>query len=256
VPGGSVNDVLVVDDFEIIRDLMVGMISDQGYMVQSAENGLQAVEKARVGNFKIIFMDCDMPVMDGFRATSAIRKMKLPNRPLIVALTANALPEQREECLRIGMDAYLTKPIDREALFNTLDELADDSEETNRSDSRAKSHDPVFDLSAALDALEGDSNLLGEIVEISLRQFPKHMENIRAGVSGQDPKALEHAAHALKGSAANLLARRVMEAAARIEEIGRAGSTSVPKEDLASLENELAKLQTALGEFEKDYARS
>ena len=154
------------------------------------------------------------------------------------------------------MDAYLSKPIEREALFNAIDELTVNSEETKRSDSRAPSHDPVFDLSAALDTLDGDSNLLREIVEISLEQFPKHLQNIRAGISGKDPKVLEHAAHAMKGSAANLLARRVMEAAASIEAIARAGSASVPKEDLASLEAELTKLQVALGEFEKENARS
>ncbi len=250
--------VLVVEDNPINQILAERLVRKRGYDVFIANNGREALAALEDRKFDLILMDIQMPEMSGIEVTEAIRgKEKDTGKHIpIIAMTASALNEDRERCLAAGMDAYLTKPIDREALFNTLDELADDSEETNRSDSRAKSHDPVFDLSAALDALEGDSNLLGEIVEISLRQFPKHMENIRAGVSGQDPKALEHAAHALKGSAANLLARSVMEAAARIEEIGRAGSTSVPKEDLASLENELAKLQTALGEFEKDYARS
>ncbi len=250
--------VLVVEDNPINQILAERLVRKRGCGVFIANNGREALAALEDRKFDLILMDIQMPEMSGIEVTEAIRgKEKDTGKHIpIIAMTASALNEDRERCLAAGMDAYLTKPIDREALFNTMDELADDSEETNRSDSRAKSHDPVFDLSAALDALEGDSNLLGEIVEISLRQFPKHMENIRVGVAGQDPKALEHAAHALKGSAANLLARKVMEAAARIEEIGKAGSTLVPKEDLASLENELAKLQVALGEFEKDYARS
>ena len=82
------------------------------------------------------------------------------------------------------------------------------------------------------------------------------MAKIREGVTIQDPKLLEYSAHALKGTAANLLAQGVVEAASKLEEIGRAGTVAGSKEALASLEEELGKLQLALGEFEKEYARS
>ncbi len=250
--------VLVVEDNPINQILAERLVRKRGYGVFIANNGREALAALEDRKFDLILMDIQMPEMSGIEVTEAIRrKEKGTGKHIpIIATTASALKEDRERSLAAGMDAYLSKPIVREALFNAIDELTDDSEESNRSDSRAQSHDPVFDLSAALDSFDGDSNLLREIVEISLAQFPKHMENIRAGVSGQDPKALEHAAHAMKGSAANLLARGVMEVAARIEEIARAGSTAVPKEDVASLEDELAKLQLALGEFEKEYARS
>jgi two-component system, sensor histidine kinase and response regulator len=82
------------------------------------------------------------------------------------------------------------------------------------------------------------------------------MEKIRRGISDQDPEILKRSAHALKGSAANLLAQGVMEAALKLEEMGRSGSVAGSSEALVSLEEELRKLESALGEFEKEYARS
>ena len=250
--------VLVVEDNSINQVLVERLVRKRGYGVFIANNGREALAALQDRKFDLILMDIQMPEMSGIEVTEVIRRREkgTGEHIPIIATTASALNEGRERSLAAGMDAYLSKPIEREALFNAIDELTVNSEETKRSDSRAPSHDPVFDLSAALDTLDGDSNLLREIVEISLEQFPKHLQNIRAGISGKDPKVLEHAAHAMKGSAANLLARRVMEAAASIEAIARAGSASVPKEDLASLEAELTKLQVALGEFEKENARS
>jgi HPt (histidine-containing phosphotransfer) domain-containing protein len=150
----------------------------------------------------------------------------------------------------------LAKPIEKDALYETMDFLTGSSEEDTRGSTATRSQNPVFDLGAALDSLDGDTELLREIVGISMTQFPKHMEKIREGISARNPKILEHAAHSLKGTGANLLAQGVMEAASRLEEIGRAGSVAGSKEALVKLEEELTKLQVALREFEKEYATS
>jgi HPt (histidine-containing phosphotransfer) domain-containing protein len=107
----------------------------------------------------------------------------------------------------------------------------------------------------ALESLDGDFDLLREVIGISLTQFTKHMQNIREGVANGDVKLLERAAHALKGTAANLLASGTMEAASRLEEMGRAGTLAGTQDALQTLEQELAKLQQALGEFEKEFAQ-
>jgi CheY-like chemotaxis protein len=203
-------------------------------------------------------MDIQMPEMSGLEVTAEIRrKEKNTGEHIpIVATTASAMKEDRERCLEAGMDAYISKPIEKEVLFDTIDRLTGYSQQTKPGDARARSNDPVFDAAAVLDSLEGDSELLREIAGIFLAQFPKQMEKIRAAVSNRDPKLLEQAAHALKGTAANLLAQGVVGAASKLEEIGRAGTVAGSSQALALLEEELGKLQSALGELEKEYARS
>jgi two-component system, sensor histidine kinase and response regulator len=202
-------------------------------------------------------MDVQMPEMSGVEVTAAIRRKEKDTGEHIpiIATTASAMKEDRELCMEAGMDAYISKPIEREVLFETIDRLTGYSKEVTTRDAAVRSYDPVFDVGAALDSLDGDSGLLREVAGIFLAQSLKHMERIRRGISDHDPKNLQHAAHALKGSAANLLAQGVMEAASKLEEIGRAGSVAGSKEALVSLEGELGKLESALGEFEKEYAR-
>jgi HPt (histidine-containing phosphotransfer) domain-containing protein len=106
-----------------------------------------------------------------------------------------------------------------------------------------------------LETLDGDFDLLREVIGISLTQFIKHMQNIREGVAHEDPKLLDRAAHALKGTAANLLATGVVDASSRLEEMGRSGSLAGSKEALTVLEEEISKLQQALGAFEKEFAQ-
>jgi HPt (histidine-containing phosphotransfer) domain-containing protein len=166
------------------------------------------------------------------------------------------MKEDRDLCLEAGMDAYISKPIERETLFNTIDRLTGYSKEVTTRNAEVRSCDPVFDVGAVQDSLDGDSQLLREVAGIFLAQSPKHMEKIRRGISDQDPEILKRSAHALKGPAANVLAQGVMEAALKLEEMGRSGSVAGSSEALVSLEEELRKLESALGEFEKEYARS
>ena len=114
---------------------------------------------------------------------------------------------------------------------------------------------PAFDPEAVLDSLEGDSGLLLEIVGISLVQFPKHMEKIRESIRKKDPKNLERAAHALKGAAGNLLARRIMNASSILEDMGGASSLEGAEKALVTLEEELERLQVELEEFKNEHSR-
>jgi two-component system sensor histidine kinase/response regulator len=250
--------ILLVEDNRINQILAQRLIRKRGDQLVVTNNGHEALAVLESERFDLILMDVQMPEMSGIELTAAIRrKEKATGEHIpIIATTASAMKEDRDLCLEAGMDAYISKPIEREVLFETIDMLTGCSKEITTREAEVRSYDRVFDVGAALDSLDGDSELLREVAGIFLAQSPKHMEKIRRGISDLDPKILQLAAHALKGSAANLLAQGVMEAALKLEEIGRAGSVAGAKEGLVPLEEELGKLESALGEFEKEYARS
>jgi PAS domain S-box-containing protein len=250
--------ILLVEDNTINQILAQRLVQMRGDQIVVASNGREALAALERERFDLILMDVQMPEMSGIEVTQAIRRKEKETggHVPIIATTASAMKEDRERCLAAGMDAYISKPIERDLLFDTMATLTGDSKETWRSDTTAQPFDPVFDVAAVLDSLGGDLELLREVAGIFLSQTPKHMEKIRKAISERDAKVLDRGAHALKGSAANLLAQGVVGAASRLEEIGRGGSVDGSREALASLEEELRKLELALAQFEKEYARA
>jgi CheY-like chemotaxis protein len=250
--------ILLVEDNTINQILVQRLVRKRGHHIVVANNGREALAALESQHFDLILMDVQMPEMSGLEVTAAIRKKEnnTGEHIPIIAATASATKEDRERCLEAGMDAYISKPIERALLFETIDRLTAYSKEAKRNDVGSRSRDPVFDAGAVLESLDGDSDLLREIAVIFLAQSPKHLEKIREAISKKDPNHLERAAHALKGAAANLLAQGVIEAASKLEEIGRAGYVAGSRQALASLEAELGKLRSALGELQKEYARS
>ena len=117
-------DILLAEDNLINQKLAMKVLSKLGYTPELANNGKEAVEKLMLKDFHIILMDMLMPEMDGLEATIAIRKTS-PYQPVIIAMTANALPEDREACLKAGMNDYISKPISLEILVRTLQQVAE-----------------------------------------------------------------------------------------------------------------------------------
>jgi CheY-like chemotaxis protein len=113
--------ILVADDNAVNRKLLSAMVSKLGYQVSVVPDGAQAVQAVRGDTYDLVLMDWQMPVMDGFEASQAIRELEGARAQTpIVALTANAMPGDRERCLAAGMDDYLSKPIRQDALAETL----------------------------------------------------------------------------------------------------------------------------------------
>jgi PAS domain S-box-containing protein len=250
--------ILLVEDNTINQILAQRLIRKRGHEIVVVNSGREALAALERDRFDLILMDVQMPEMSGIEVTAAIRskEQSTGEHIPIIATTASAMKEDRERCLDAGMDAYLSKPIEREVLFETIDALTGYSKDPKPTQGSHRSHDPVFDVDAALMSLDGDIDLLREITGIFLAQVPRHMEKIREAISSRDPKLLARAAHGLKGAAANLLAQGVVETASKLEEIGRAGYVAGSQQALVALEEELGKLQSALGEFEKEYAQS
>ena len=255
--------ILVAEDNSVNQRLVVRLLEKLGYRTDVAGNGLEVLQALSAIPYTAVLMDCQMPEMDGYEATRAIRQREAavaltlhPQHPRllrlpIIAMTANAMQGDREKCLAVGMDDYIAKPINPDQLKAALERwiplLATDSEEPRTGKgSSAHSASSVLDLEEALARVEGDRAFLADLVQIYLEESPAMLAAIQAAVAANDPKALQHAAHTLKGSVGNFGATAAFAAAFVLEGMGRQEEISGATAALAVLKQELARLQPAL----------
>lgn len=239
--------LLLAEDNPVNQRLTVSLLEKHGHQVAVAANGREALEQFRTNHFDAILMDVQMPEMDGFEATAAIRAEEQGSgRHLpIVALTAHALKGDRERCLAAGMDAYLSKPVQPRMLAQVLQEITVGAPPTHAQ--QAKSNQPmVLDERDLLARVAGDRKLLREMASIFLAESPAMLSRVREAVGRGDPEQVRKAAHAFKGAAANLSARRAVEAALELENLARGPSLSGATAALARLENEAASVDHRL----------
>lgn len=208
--------VLVVDDNSINRKVAMRMLAKIGASVEEAAGGEEAVREWARGGFDLILMDVQMPGMDGYQATEAIRagEARRGGHVPIIALTAHALPEDRRRCLACGMDEYLSKPVRLEELARMVESIMAAREESAMQPTPER--EPLD--RARLDEVSGgdvefERELLGEF----LNGAPKLLAEAAASAGGEDlPRGLR-AAHTLKGSAASVGAMPLSEAAREVE---------------------------------------
>ncbi len=233
--------VLIAEDHPVNRKLFESILKKQGLQVISAENGKKALELADLEQPDLIFMDCQMPVMNGYEASMKIRDagIKTP----IVAVTANALKGEKEKCLESGMTDFLPKPFKNrdivpilkhwlstetpEEAENGLEEL-DDVEELESLDEHdvtreeLNQEDPaVFDLKQALDTFMGDLNLLVSLLNPFIEQMEKYLKMLEDPDVFSELQEVRGIGHAIKGSARNLSMEELGMAAEALEFSGR-----------------------------------
>jgi CheY-like chemotaxis protein len=183
--------------------------------------------------------------MDGFEATAAIRDKERSGeaRLPIVAMTANAMKGDRERCLEAGMDAYLSKPLRAQELYKVVEGAADSPRESvERSDQPGE----IVDIPAALERLDGDQALFGELIALSFDDHPKLLGQIRGAMEAHDLYGMQRAVHALKGSVATLGAKTAYETESRLEAVCRGEEFAQAEEAYEELETEIGRLRPAL----------
>ena len=207
-----------------------------GYTVQIAGDGLGVLRLLEEREFDLVLMDVEMPQMDGLEATRAIREREAESSQHIpiLAVTAYAAKEDQERCLEAGVDGYLSKPVSPEKLGAAIERFL--------SPDGAGDAAPPVDLAVALEATNGDKELLLEAVKLFLeRDYPRHLEGLRAGLVQQDARAIKRAAHGIKGVVDSFGGRAARDAALRLETIGRKGDLNGAQSALAALEAEIER---------------
>ena len=249
--------VLLVEDNLVNQKVAQRFLERLGCEVVLAENGEQGTVAWERDTFDVVFMDIQMPVMDGYSATRHIRQQEcLGARTPIVALTANAMTGQLERCLEAGMDGLLTKPIAIDRLREVLDRYGLAVPESEALAERevaalvaAPALPPAVDT-AQLGELAGEDQ---EFVQSVVLSFEKSMAQLlasmRAAASRGEAHQVARAAHQVKGAAANLYARELSTLAAEIEANAKTLSTAQTEERLSRLAVEIARATAALQNF-------
>jgi signal transduction histidine kinase/CheY-like chemotaxis protein len=243
-PGGTLHvaydaRILVVEDNAVNREVAIGLLKKLGCEVSAVCNGAEALEALRRGSYDLVLMDSQMPVMDGFEATRIIRQSGNTAIP-IVALTADAMPEDRDRCLKEGMNDYLSKPVDLRRLADVLirwlpvretpapvdDSVSTGGDKIDAARIAAESAEnpaAVFNGDALLGRLMGDRQLAGLVLKAFLADGPSQLSKLQERLDAADASGIHAQAHSLKGAAAAASAEGLQAIARAMEDAGRNG---------------------------------
>ncbi|MFU8788346.1 MAG: response regulator [Methylobacter sp.] len=238
LPDYSDKRVLVVEDNKVNQKVILSQLAKFRLQPDLADNGQAALEHLARRAYDLVLMDCQMPVMDGYQATHRVREQEMAAvqpRTVIVALTAHASAGEREKCLSSGMDDYLSKPINRADLAAVLmrwlgvpsaSGIGPESVVEMPGNSalvKADGEAVCWDEATALKRLDGDADLLDEMIALLLETAPVQLSALADALSRQDVLALADSAHAIKGMAGHFCAETTINRAANLEQAARSG---------------------------------
>ena len=250
----SPRKVLVVEDNPINQQVANAMLRSLGVQVTLASNGQQAVDLVQNFNFDLVLMDCQMPVMDGFQATAAIRRLPLGRGESlpIAAVTANALQGDEQNCLDAGMNDFLPKPFKLAQLRALLDRwLPRAGEPTGTYSAISRAYVREAALTPGADAIDlgalqtvreldpaGGMDLVKTVLRIFIESAGESVTRVENAILAQDGEQLATAAHALKSSTANVGAKTLSEFYRQLEQLGREGRLAEARELLIQVRPE------------------
>jgi signal transduction histidine kinase/CheY-like chemotaxis protein len=268
--------VLLVEDYPTNQMIAKFHLEHAGYQVDLAEDGKQAVDAFKRKHYKLIFMDVQMPVMDGYQATKAIRELesglasmdkvnaaKSFQRVPIIAMTAHAMEENKALCLEAGMDDFLTKPFTREELLSMESKWLKMSTSPESRPFVALNPDAMaghdilpieareghpINIKKAIEEFEGDQQLLSEVLEGFAEKVGEQIGTIRKALSCGDAETVKKEAHAIKGGAANITANALSGIAHELECKGKSHELNGAGEITDSLEREFEALKRFIKE--------
>jgi signal transduction histidine kinase/DNA-binding response OmpR family regulator/HPt (histidine-containing phosphotransfer) domain-containing protein len=271
--------LLLAEDNIVNQKVAVKQLEKLGFRVDAVANGVEAIRALEMIPYDMVLMDCMMPEMDGYEATRVIRDLasKVKDHEIpVVAMTANAMQGDREKCLEVGMNDHIPKPVDPRVLAETIErwlrsravELELEHEEevdvaearggngeaARRSDAApggegadvARDAPAVFDKQALLDRVMGDEELARELVEVFLEDTPQQLDTLRDALLAGDAAIVRRQAHTIKGSAGNVSAIGLQQAALQLEQACRSEDLQGADSLLSTLDEQLEHLRASL----------
>ncbi len=257
VPVGNSTRLLLAEDEPTNQLVTKSILEKMGYLVDVADNGLDALCLLEKNDYALILMDCMMPVMNGYETTSIIRDPGSPVRNHtipVIALTANAFKEDRDRCFAAGMDDYLSKPFEIAELLEVMGKwLTLDSAQRSESgsvESRVTTFAPddIFNMVEFVNSNLDDLDLASDVAIVFSNCASGYIESIRTAMTAEDAESLRRSAHKLKGAAANLALPLLSETARLIEISAGSGELQKTGKLLPALELRLDEALAALNE--------
>jgi two-component system sensor histidine kinase/response regulator len=253
-PKGRPLNILLTEDNPVNQKLAIRLLEKAGHQVTLAGTGREALaawENAGSPGFDVVLMDIQMPDMDGMEATAAIRKREKEsgNHIPILAMTANAMRGDKEKYLANGMDGYISKPIQTADLFAEIKRCLATLEGSNAVTQQSPGPDEQIDRASLLERVEGDQELLTEMIHLFQEDAPHLLAAMRDALQQGDMAVLERSAHSLKGALSNLSAKAAAAASLQLEKDAKNKDTKSTKESLESVERALKNLMPALAEL-------
>ncbi len=250
--------VLLVEDTPANQKVVTRVLQHRGHQVEIATNGREGIEMASQGDFDCILMDVQMPTMDGFQATAAIRELDDPeksNTP-IIAMTAHAMTGDREKCLAAGMDGYIAKPIDIDDLLEIVESFGSGTppaqrarltrNESDMKDTTGAAEAPIWDEASAMKRLQGNRELLDDLIGYFLEDSPGLITQLKTACAEGNANEAERAAHSLKGLARGFSASGAAAVASEAEDLSRENRLPEVAEILGLVEIHFQNLAKAL----------
>jgi CheY-like chemotaxis protein len=196
-------NILLAEDNLLNIKLITVLFAQHGITIQVAINGMEAVEKIKTNNFDLVLMDMEMPLMNGYQATAMIRN-ELKNNIPIIALTANAQPGEKEKCLQLGMNDYVSKPIDATGLFKSINKLTSKMLSTKstiiNSQTSTVVSDKVCNMDYLMGATRGNKKIINNIVAVFFKETRKELTFLSAAIKKTNYTDISDISHKIKSA--------------------------------------------------------
>ncbi len=231
---------------QLVFSRQIGVL---GYELDIANDGLEALDMFKRGNYRLVITDIHMPHMDGYLFAKALREHEEKEggqRTPLIAVTANAMQGEREKCLKLGMDGYLSKPVDIEVLRECVDRLLNEHAVTS---SCSPNESPIVDLSALVSLLGDDEEGHKEVIDNFIENIPKNIVDIHRACNEKSADKLIFAAHRFKSGARSIGAYSLAETCQALEYFGKRDAW----EEIVVMEGEIDSLVQRVVLFLKDH---
>jgi len=249
--------ILLVEDHPINQEVMINQLSIIGYEADLAGNGQEGLDLLQLKDYDLVFMDCQMPVKDGYLATQELRQFEAGSgrHTIVIALTAHAMPADREKCLAAGMDDYISKPVEQEDLEILLNRWTESrrgkienevgsevvkTSDTSQSEPSPSSNDnPPLDLKRLNSISKGRVEFQQRLLNVFMEKAEVDLAALKEAIATSDFDQIQSYSHRLKGSSANVGAGEVRAIAAQIETLARENTLANCPQLFASMETQL-----------------